>query len=418
LRLHPAYEQLIEKATRSHEKNRSPEGVGSANVGRARLYSYAFRLHTIGTFHATRIALHERPAAGPLATAYRTRAVETLEDLVNQAMEPVPRDFRVVISTLHRYHRNVCRVLDSLRRDYEGSRDAEIARITERFHHIVEQITVGNGIHLTQDQDAPAQASFVVPNLGIIIVPLVYGDYHSWNLAYLAGQFRNVPTHRHHQGVEIHLGFNPTHGMTVLGKHRAPVDEGYAMPIPPETDHGWVNTSAEIHHVPFIFGSLRHGGWGVFLDVEAQPKPVDELTAQVPRDSTPFRQMVYLERQVARAEAMASSWQTTLIPHTVTLRGGSGGLELNLTRINPAGYSFPLDEYRIVSVVRGEGVIRIEDIEQPVKAHDHFGVPAGMNATIKQTGTAPLVALDALIRGMTSSPERQRRVSVAGAADW
>ena len=107
---------------------------------------------------------------------------------------------------------------------------------------IIEDITASNGINLSRDDEAPTQAGFIVPNLGITIVPLVYGDHHSWNLAYLAGDKRNVPVHRHHFGVEIHLGFNPTHGQTVLGTHRANVDEGYAMPVPPETDHGWINT--------------------------------------------------------------------------------------------------------------------------------------------------------------------------------
>ena len=30
-----------------------------------------------------------------------------------------------------------------------------------------------------QDTQPPPQASFMVPNLGILIVPLVYGDHHS-----------------------------------------------------------------------------------------------------------------------------------------------------------------------------------------------------------------------------------------------
>lgn len=399
LRMHPVYGKLIEKAYLSHEKNRSPEGIAPDDVCRARLYSYAFRLHTIGTFHATGQALQAVSPASALATAYRTRATEALQDLANQAMEPVPKDFRAVISTLYLYHRNVLRVIDSLERDYEDSKDPQIARIGRRFRQIIEQITSGNGIHLTRDVEAPELASFMVPNLGIVIVPLVYGDHHSWNLAYLTGEERNVPTHLHHHGVEIHLGFNPAHGMTVLGNYRAEVAEGYAMPIPPETPHGWVNTEDEIHHVPFIFGSLKHGGWGVFLDVEADTRPVESLTP-VDRDSAPFSQLVYLERWVAQAEAMAGSWRTTLIPHTVTHRAGSGGLELNLTRINPAGFGLPIDDFRMVSVVRGRGMVSIEGIERDVCAHDYFGVPSGMAAWMKQTDAEPLVVLDALIKGI------------------
>jgi len=399
LRMHPAYEQLIDKACWSYEKGRNPEGIRAEDIILARLYSYAYRLHTIGVFHATRLALEERPVADTLADAYRHRAIEVLEDLANQAMEPVSQDFRAVLSTLYRYHRNVQRVMASVQHEYQACRDAEVERIGRRFVEILEEITVNNGVHLTQDTEAPHQAGFIVPNLGIMIVPLIYGDHHSWNLAYLAGQARDVPMHRHHHGVEIHLGYSPSHGLTVLGKYRAEVDEGYAMPVPSNTDHGWVNTSDEIHHVPFIFGSLKHSGWGVFLDVIAQTRSVAECTTQVGREGPAFSGMVYLEREITRAEGMSSTWRSTLIPYTATNRAGSGGLALSLTRINPAGYTFGIDEFRIVSVVRGKGVVSIEGIERAVQHHDHFGIPGGMQARMKQTDTQPLVVLDAVIKG-------------------
>lgn len=37
-------------------------------------------------------------------------------------------------------------------------------------------------------EDVPAQATFVVPNLDIAIVPLIYDDYYSWNLALLTSE--------------------------------------------------------------------------------------------------------------------------------------------------------------------------------------------------------------------------------------
>ena len=402
LRMHQAYKDLIDKAYQSHEKNRSPEGITADDITQARLYSYAFRLHTIGTFHATGIALLERPATDPLAAANRQRAVDGLQDLADQAMEPIPEDFRVVVSTLYRYHRSVLRVIESLEGDYRASRDPEIERVVQRFAEIIQEITANNGIHLTRDVEAPKQASFVVPNLGITIVPLVYGDHHSWNLAHLGGEERNVPTHRHRQGVEIHLGYNPTHGKTVLGRYRASIDEGYAMPIPPNTDHGWVNTSDEIHHVPFIFGSLKHSGWGVFLDVIPQQQSVEEITTEVDRESPSLSQMTYLEREISKLEGMPSSWRSTLIPYTVTNREGSGGLELSLTRINSAGYSFDVDDFRIVSVVRGEGSVQIEGVEREVKAHDHFGIPGGLQTRVTQSGTQPMVVLDSVIKTLSS----------------
>jgi len=82
-------------------------------------------------------------------------------------------------------------------------------RIRDLFVRHMEAITTGNGIHLTQDTGAPEQGSFVVPNLGITIVPLVYGDHHSWNLAWLGSERSDVPYHLYHlhsEGVEIHFG--------------------------------------------------------------------------------------------------------------------------------------------------------------------------------------------------------------------
>jgi hypothetical protein len=260
----------------------------------------------------------------------------------------------------------------------------------------MESITSCCGIHPVCDTEAPEQASFVVPGLGIRIVPLVYGDHHSWNLAYLDGEARDVPVHRHHQGVEIHLGYEPTHGETILGDSRARVDEGYAMPIPPATDHGWINTDESPHHVPFIFGSLTHAGWGVFFDVEPATRPPTQLRT-VARDNAAFNQMVYLEREFDRAARMPSAWRTVLIPHTVTNRGPSGGLQLGMTRVNSGGYTFPNSTFRIVAAVRGRGHVEVDDIGARIETHDHFGIPSGMRCTLRQTGDAPLVVLDAQI---------------------
>jgi len=270
LPLHTSYSQLLEKVHASHDQGRRTDQIDRADIDLARLYCYAYRIHTIGAYHATRLVLTEHPVQDPVARAHLQRAVEQLDDLANQGMELVPDDFRAVISTFYYYDRGVRRVLDALEQAYFSSRDATLDRIGQRFLQLMGEISAGNGLYLTRDTGAPEQASFVVPNLGITIVPLVYGDHHSWNLAYLKAPNLDVPFHRHHFGVEIHLGFEPLEGYMVLGNCKAPVlGEGYALPIPPMTRHGWVNTSGDEHHVPFIFGSLYQAGWGGFLRCRA-----------------------------------------------------------------------------------------------------------------------------------------------------
>lgn len=401
LEVHSEYQRLREKSRHSHRHGRSAEGITPEEIARARLYSYAFRMHTIGAYHATRVAIEERPKASEPAMLHRRRAVETLRDLADQAMDPVPRDFRALLSTFHRYDTRVGRVLEALVADADASGDEQIGRIGGRFSEIIGEITNSNGIHVTRDTGAPGQASFVVPNLGITIVPLVYGDHHSWNLAYLeseTGTPRDVPVHRHHQGVEIHLGYEPIEGFTILGDCGAEVTEGYAMPIPPMIAHGFTNTSGTPHHVPFIFGSLQQAGWGVFLDVEAQPCEMEKLR-RVPMGSDAMNGTVHLVREIDAAVQRRISHRATLIPASRTDRDGSGGLELSVARIDEQGLEItPSDHFRIVSVVRGAGTVDLEGIPREIGAHDHFGIPARMRASLRGQSEDPMITLDAVIK--------------------
>ena len=391
------YRRLVEKAQQSHEQGRRTDTIEATEVDLARLYAYAFRIHTIGSFYATGEALKSHLAENELTRVHLQRAIEQLEDLANQGMEPVPDDFRAVLSSFYRYHRGVERVVDALSQAQSTSRNHSLSPIAEHFAAAMSGIQSCNGIYLTQDSGAPEQASFVVPNLGITIVPLVYGDHHSWNLAYLTPENLDVPNHRHRFGVEIHLGYKPIEGYMVLGDCKAPVTEGYALPVPSMTRHGWVNTFGETHHVPFIFGSLMHAGWGVFMDVEPRPIPVDDLET-VDRSHWKMGPTIFLEREINNFASSMASQRSILIPAAVMDRNGSGGLELAIARANPAGFSYPIDHYRTASVVRGNGILEIGPVACEIRPHDHFGVPAGMTAAMRQVGEEPLVALDALIR--------------------
>ena len=84
MQVHPNYARLVDLARESHEKGRTPAEITSEDVALARLYSYAFRGHTIGAFHATRLAIDEIEMCDPLTEAHRKRAVELLIDLANQ----------------------------------------------------------------------------------------------------------------------------------------------------------------------------------------------------------------------------------------------------------------------------------------------------------------------------------------------
>jgi mannose-6-phosphate isomerase-like protein (cupin superfamily) len=399
LSAHTNYTLLIEKAKASHAQGRSPRGISDEEIALARLYCYAFRRHTIGAFHATCDKLEQQvESSNEVARVHRQNATAMLTDLANQSMDPVPENFRALISTLYRYDILIHRVIEALCEDAATSGNNEVERLSKRFIEVMNAIRNCNGIELTRDNEVPEQASFVVPNLGITIAPLVYGDYHSWNLAWLGDVERcDVPTHLHHEGVEIHLGYNPMRGKTILGDSYALLEEGYAMPIPPETRHGYVNDSPHMHNVPFIFGSLKHGGWGVFLDVEPKPFDFKEMN-EVRVQSRQMNQTIFLEREIEKAAQRHGNCHYRLIPASATARDGVGGLELCVGRTGSGGMTRKENYFNAVSIVRGSGIIKMAGIEQAIEAHDHFGVPSGIQATLIATGKEPLIFLDCQIK--------------------
>jgi mannose-6-phosphate isomerase-like protein (cupin superfamily) len=397
LRMHPNYERLADLACASHARGRAPSGIDASDVALARLYSYAFRAQVIGAFHAARVAIAAIPTADPLATAHLSRASELLSDLANRSMDSVGDGARALISTFHHYCTHVARTVAAIDAACERLTSDALLRIRDLFVAHIEAITAGNGIHLTRDTGASEQGSFVVPSLGITIVPLVYGDHHSWNLAWLDGQRSDVPYHLHREGVEIHLGFNPMHGYTVLGDAKAELTEGYAMPIPPNVRHGYTNIGNLRHNVPFIFGSLTCGGWGVFLDVEPQPIELDRLETTGVL-SKRLNHTVQLEREISTAAAKFASVRYPLIPAEATDRGGVGGLELSIARVASRALELNFDRFCAVSVVRGQGAVAMAGAEREITVHDHFGIPAGVKATIRETGGEPLVLLDAILK--------------------
>lgn len=397
LKMHPNYERLADMTCGSHVRGRAPSGISECDIALARLYCHAFRGQVIGAFHATRRALEEIRPNDRLAAAHLLRADELLADLANRSMDTVGQDVRALISTFHHYCTHVARTVDALDTACELERNPALRRIRDLFVAHMEAITAGNSLHLTRDTSVPEQGSFVVPSLGITIVPLVYGDHHSWNLAWLDGERSDVPYHLHREGVEIHLGYSPMHGYTILGDAKAELTEGYAMPIPPNTRHGYTNIGSQTHHVPFIFGSLTCGGWGVFLDVEPQPRELDQLETS-PVLSHKLNGTVHLEQEIARVIDRYSSVRYPIIPAEKTDRDGVGGLELSIARVTTREMELHPDRFCAVSVVRGRGLLAMAGEQIEIAAHDHFGIPAALAATITQIGDEPLVLLDAVLR--------------------
>ena len=404
MKIHPNYSRLLALAVESHSRGRYPFLATERDIALARLYSYAFRRHVIGAFHATRqelstIEFGATQADHRLALLQIMRAQETLTDLANRSMDAIENDRRALISTFHFYAIHVARVGEALDEACALTNHTGLQTIRDRFASQIEAITSCNGLSITRDTGAPVQGSFVVPSLGIAIVPLVYGDHHSWNLAWLDGVRSDVPCHVHREGVEIHLGYSPLQGHTILGDVKAEVIEGYAMPIPPGTRHGYSNIGPLTHHVPFIFGSASLGGWGVFLDVDARPTQPQDL-GNLPVTAPELNGTIFLEREIEKAAQEPTTHRRAIIPAALTARNGAHGIELSVARVADDPLVLESPSFRAVSVVRGRGHLQLAGEEIEIAPHDHFGIPAGLAATLTQSTAPngePLVLLDALL---------------------
>ena len=297
--MHERYQALLDKADWSVRNNRDVFHILDEDVIRARLYAYGYRTQTIGAFHACKVSLIE--ALGSSGSESRTfqMLMGILDELQSLATIPVPEDFRALIYTLHTYDRGVQNACDSFEKLLDETKSDAVLRIKRSFQKAMARVSSGNGIYVAQDNVLPEQGSFVVPNLEITIVPLIYGEHHSWNSTHLPGPCIDATNHRHHAGVEIHLGYSPVHGITMLDGFRSQIREGYAMPIPVMIDHGLDNLSDQEHWVPFIFGSLTLGGWGVFFDVEPCPAKAQDLR-KVPLESPEMGNSVFIERVIER----------------------------------------------------------------------------------------------------------------------
>ena len=114
LRKHANYSRLADLATSSHLRGRDPKAVSSQDIGLARLYSYAFRAHVIGAFHATRQALSDIRTDNMLADCQLLRASESLEALANRSMDEVGHDARALLSTFYHYSTHIGIVIHAL----------------------------------------------------------------------------------------------------------------------------------------------------------------------------------------------------------------------------------------------------------------------------------------------------------------
>ncbi len=395
--MNEAYRQLIEKAEWSHRNHRSVFHFTEEDIALARLYAYGFRTQTIGAYYACCQNLEILLGKGFTKSESLDQTLALLSELQAQAAIPVPTDFRALLYTLYFYDQKVNQALDALEADCRLTPSEEKQQILDLFRKNMNRITGGNGIFTARDDRLPEQGSFVVPNLGITIVPLVYGDHHSWNTTLLPGPLIGATSHRHHQGVEIHLGWSPMHGRTFLGDCATEIREGYAMPIPKMVDHGLDNLEEKAHWVPFIFGSLTLGGWGVFFDVDPREKDTENLK-EVPLESSEMNHSVFIEREIERAAGFSGTRREVLIPASATASGEVGALELSIIKVGQEALTLGGEIYKIFSLVKGEAEIEIGPARANLAEGDHVGVPAFMDARIKPSGDQPLVLLEGIIR--------------------
>lgn len=368
------YREVSRQALASLNGQRGVFDFGSAEITLARLYAYAYRTQTVGAFHATRTALEPFAEESGVLNAQRR-----LRDLQALAMRPIPSGARAAVPTLACYHAWSDEVANALS---GPSIPPGAAAVRDRFAAVIETIRGSNGLVPVRDDELPEQASYKVPGIDVVIVPLVYGDHISWNTAYVTADSRGSTTHRHACQVEIHLGYTGVYGRTLLHGHATTVSEPYAMPIPPMMDHGFDNLSGHSHFVPFVFGSKTLDGWGVFFDVEPRPSPTSDWP-ETPVDDPAMNGSLLLEPAFRAVRESAVSDRHVLIDAKRTKRPKTGGLELAAYRLGQSETRLEYQDFRILSVREGRLQLSLAGFDVDLGPGDHVGIPAGVSATLR-----------------------------------
>ena len=382
------YQELSGLALAAIDGRRDVSQFESSDIDLARLYVYAYRTHTVGAFHATRLALDPFGDLPAVRTAQRR-----LRDLQALAMRPVPADVRAAAPTLAWYHAWSDEVAAALTGP-DIPPDARVVR--DRFQDVIDAIRMSDGIVPTRDDALPEQASYEVPGIEVVIVPLVYGDHISWNTAFVTAASGGATTHRHALQVEIHLGYDGVHGRTLLDGRAATVTEPYAMPIPPMLDHGFDNLSGHDHFVPFVFGSQTLDGWGVFFDVEPRPSSTSDWP-ETPLESPGMNGSVHLEPSLAALRQAAPGQRRVLIAAERTARPATGGLELAAMHVSEQETTLTFDEFHILSVREGQARLSIAGVTVDLGPREHVGIPAGLRATLRALD-GPCLLLEASLQ--------------------
>ena len=368
------YREISDRALASINGQRGVFGLGSADITLARLYAYAYRSQTVGAFHAARTALEPFVETSGVLHAQRR-----LRDLQGLAMLTIPGGPRAAIPTLAWYHAWSDEVTNALSR---SNIPPKAAAVRDRFKDVIDTIRGSNGLVPRRDDELPEQASYKVPGIEVVIVPLVYGDHISWNTAYVTAGSDGATTHRHACQVEIHLGYGGVHGRTLLDGHATTVREPYAMPIPPMRDHGFDNLSGHSHFVPFVFGSKALDGWGVFFDVEPRPSPTSDWP-ETPIDDAAMNGSLLLEPALTAVRTSAVGARHVLIDANRTKRPETGGLELAAYRLGHSETHLEYDDFRILSVHEGRVQLTLAGFDTDLRPGDHIGIPAGMPAALR-----------------------------------
>ncbi len=383
------YDELIEKTATSISKGRDPRLFNARDVALARMFCYAWRSQTIGLFHTIRSRLESLRSTAPSDhTLAETRHTVVL--LQQFATWPIPRDFRAALGPLWSYHVLGHRLEQLLAENM--SRHPDLSPLCRSLRQLLDDIRTCGGIWVGRCDRVVPERIFQVPGIAVEIQPVVYMEHHSWNVARLGPESVGRTVHKHSRGVEIHLGFSPLHGLTILGDCAAEVEEGYAMPIPVGTPHGFDTLREEIHLLPFIFGSNCYAGWGIFFDVEPVPPPSASLK-RVRLNAPEMNGSLYLERELRRLLDHGRPGRFVLCPPERTRSEGIGALELAAVLTENRWHETP-DRDVILALWQGRARLETAGSSRALEPGDHVGIPAEVAyELIAQDG--PVLCLDA-----------------------
>jgi len=248
-----------------------------------------------------------------------------------------------------------------------------VSEIHTNFLNAVQNVTLGNGILLTNWKRVPPQSTNFYAQVGLEISRLIAGEQIGVYTVRVKGKGR-VPPHYHSYLEEHHFLPEAIDGVHLMGNRASRCDQSDIVYIGSRTVHGFRNDEDSDRIFMFISGGLKTGPWDFFPDITTVPgREFPKHIIGDVEETGGRRLQDVLDHTLGQSHSR--SFRLRLSPEWMRLTHHIVSVEHS--------HELKREKFdREYFVANGSGSLEIEGRTSPIANGDVFGVQAHMDSKI------------------------------------